>query len=70
LPTLIEDQELSDKTYFIVVVRLLVDPRGKVLHGEVVDLTGEVVRFKELKLLPQIITNCLAHHFPGESPVS
>jgi hypothetical protein len=66
LPQLPVDQQLSDKIYFVVVVRLLVDSHGKVLQGEVVDLAGKVMRFKELKLLPQMIADCLVNHFNDE----
>jgi hypothetical protein len=37
-----------------------------VLQGEVVDLAGKVMRFKELKLLPQMIADCLVNHFNDE----
>lgn len=49
--------DLTDKRYLVVVIRLLVDHHGKVERGVLIDAGGETIgQFQQLDNLPHLIT--------------
>jgi hypothetical protein len=55
------DEVLADNRYVVVVVRILLSPQGAVLHGELVDATGQVAtRFSGWQGLTRAIKKWLS----------
>jgi hypothetical protein len=58
--------DLGGKQYLTVVVRLLVDERGMLVHGEVADLHGACEeRFVGWEGIVPAVQACLARRGPG-----
>ncbi|HMQ53514.1 MAG TPA: hypothetical protein PKE64_18725 [Anaerolineae bacterium] len=48
---------LSDKQYIALLIRLLVDRRGRIQHGALLDLNRRTIaQFRQLDELPALIT--------------
>lgn len=54
MPMLLNGNHLADKRYITVVLRLVLDERGQLLHGELIDVEGVLQqRFKGWRGLAQ-----------------
>ena len=61
MSTLRVEGDLGGKLYLTVVVRLLVDEHGKLIHGEVADLQGtSKQRFAGWEGMVRAVRACLA----------
>jgi hypothetical protein len=59
---------LADKYYLTLVIRLLVDQQGKLQHGDVVDLSEKRVgQFRKLEVIPSLVTRWLNAWARGQS---
>jgi hypothetical protein len=60
---------LSERRYVSLLLRIVIDRRGRVLHGEIVDIDGGTrMRFAERRGLSRALQAYLAKHAepPGE----
>lgn len=61
LPTQPDRNHLADKRYATVVLRLVLDKHGRLMHGELVDVEGTLQqRFKGRRGLTQAVRTWLA----------
>jgi hypothetical protein len=65
MPATPPEDKLSDKRYVSVTLRLLVDKRGRMLQGEIVDAVGRrQSRFAGRRGLARALQAALAHLAP------
>jgi hypothetical protein len=61
LPAPADSEKLAPKRYVTVILRLLLERRGQLVHGELVDLQGKAHgRFGTWQGLPRVIRVWLA----------
>lgn len=60
-------EQLGNKRYLIVVLRLLVSEQGELRHGELVDASGLTIgTFRKLDEIPDLILRWLEEWEPEE----
>jgi hypothetical protein len=62
-PTTSQADRLADKRYVTLILRLRIDPRERLVHGEVVDTEGKSQgRFAGWRELNRMVRNYLMSH--------